>query len=275
MKSFVYPMTFSLLFGCTAEEALLSNSDYRHGELIRIPVGAYEGFLIQPTGSPDPERRWLWAARCWHIVRQDASSSEDISYRYYVESALEQGFHVAGVDSGVTLGSPAGVKVSQQFYRILVEDFRLSSQVRLIGQSNGALTQYAWATQHPEVVDRILGVFPALDLRSWPGLDKVASDELISYPELGYGLTRAILERRLIELNPIDQLLPLARSGVKLLHLHGDQDTLVPFEPNSGELVRRYRALGGNAQVEIVSGAGHTPGPQFYESERALAFLLE
>ena len=75
--------------------------------------------------------------------------------------------------------------------------------------------------------------------------------------------------------NPIERLAPLATNKIKLLHLHGDEDATVPMGPNSVELVRRYRALGGDAELVIVPGKGHGPDPAFYESEQALKFLLQ
>jgi hypothetical protein len=50
----------------------------------------------------------------------------------------------------------------------------------------------------------------------------------------------------------------------------------VPLEPNSGEFARRYKALGGEIQVEVIEKGTHG-GPQksFFESKGALEFLLE
>ena len=38
-------------------------------------------------------------------------------------------------------------------------------------------------------------------------------------------------------------MLSLAKANVKVLHLHGDEDTLVPTGANSEELARRHREL--------------------------------
>jgi hypothetical protein len=98
---------------------------------------------------------------------------------------------------------------------------------------------------------------------------------------LDYGLSLAELERRAGEFNPIDNLAPLVKAGVKILHLHGDGDTLVPTRANSTELARRYHALGGDAEIvllrnlgsERANSRGHD-GPELYESARLLKFLL-
>jgi len=65
---------------------------------------------------------------------------------------------------------------------------------------------------------------------------------------------------------------------VQIPHIHGDQDTLVPTSANSIELARRYRDLGGIAEIVLIPGLpankrGHD-GPELYESARLLKFLL-
>jgi hypothetical protein len=76
------------------------------------------------------------------------------------------------------------------------------------------------------------------------------------------------------ELNPIELIAPLAERRVPILHLHGDKDWTVLMEPNSVEFVRRYQASGGPIELEVLWGEGHSPGPKFFASEKAIAFLL-
>ena len=84
------------------------------------------------------------------------------------------------------------------------------------------------------------------------------------------------MEARLKEFNPIDNISPLVKAGVRAYHVHGTVDDVVPLEPNSGAFARRYKALGGDIVVEVVEGANHgAPIKAFFESAAALAFLLE
>ena len=48
---------------------------------------------------------------------------------------------------------------------------------------------------------------------------------------------------------------------------------MVPLGPNSTELARRYRRLGGRAEVVIIPGLGHG-GTPLYESQPLVDFLL-
>jgi pimeloyl-ACP methyl ester carboxylesterase len=81
------------------------------------------------------------------------------------------------------------------------------------------------------------------------------------------------LSGRAAEFNPIDNLAPLAKARVKILHIHGDKDDLVPMAANSTELARAYRDLGGEAEIVVLPGLGHG-GQVLYESEPLLKFLL-
>jgi len=95
---------------------------------------------------------------------------------------------------------------------------------------------------------------------------------------LDYGLSLEELDRRSTEFNPIDNLAPLSKSGTKILHLHGVEDTLVPTNANSTELARRYREIGGDAEITLLNNLpsakqGHD-GPELYESADLLKFLL-
>jgi pimeloyl-ACP methyl ester carboxylesterase len=239
---------------------------YRGGELIELRVGPRAGYLVRPTGRVDPTKRWVWIFPYWLGV-DDANGR--LHHRSYVEELLAKGFHVAGVDVGTSCGSPAGAAVCHEFYTLLTHDHGLNPRARLIVQSNGGLIGYAWAFRHPDRVDRIGGIYPATDFRTWPGLANV-----LAYPEkgLGYDLTPAQLSERAAEFNPIDNLAPLAKAGVKVLHVHGDKDALVPMAANTTELVRRYRGLGGEAEAVVLPGLVHGGAP-FYESRRLIEFL--
>ncbi|HET6327359.1 MAG TPA: alpha/beta hydrolase [Planctomycetaceae bacterium] len=248
---------------------------YRGGELVELRERGRIAYLVKPTGMVDPQKRWLWEFPFWLGVNDGFGN---LAHRYYVEKALAVGFHVAGVDVGPSYASPAAADICEQFYEQLVSHYGLHKRARILGHSHGGLIAYGWAFRHPTCVDRIGGMCPATDFRTYPSLRGVVS---LPAKELGYGLTLKELEGRAAEFNPIDNLAPLAKAGVKILHLHGDHDTLVPTVANSTELARRYRDLGGDAQIVLLRGLGATransrghDGPELYDSPELLKFLL-
>jgi pimeloyl-ACP methyl ester carboxylesterase len=245
---------------------------YRGGTLVELRVHNRIAYLVKPTGAVDPQKRWLWEFPFWLGINDGFGH---IAHRFYVEKVLAAGFHVAGVDVGASCASPAAADVCQEFYEYVVAHYGLHKRARALAHSHGGLIAYGWAFRHPECVDRIAGMCPATDFRTYPGLANVV---VIPTKGLDYGLSLEDFTRRAREFNPIDNLAPLARAGVKIRHIHGDKDVLIPTNANSLELARRYHALGGDAEIDLIPGLpatkrGHD-GPELYESPRLLKFLL-
>jgi hypothetical protein len=248
---------------------------YNGGELIELRVRDRMAFLIKPTGKVDPQKRWLWDFPFWLAINDGFG---EVGHRYYVEKALAAGFHIAGVDVGASCASPAAAEVCQEFYEQLVSKHRLNRRARVLGHSHGGLIAYGWAFRHPSCVDRIAGLCAATDFRSYPTLPGV-----IAGPTKGldYGLSLSELERRAGEFNPIENLAPLAKAKVKIMHLHGDADQVVPTAANATELGRRYRDLAGEARIVLIKklGAGRPnsrghDAPELHDSVPFLEFLL-
>lgn len=240
---------------------------YRDGNVVTLRVHGRFAYLVTPKTRIDSQKRWVWIFPFEHALNDVKGNAQ---HRFYVEKLLAAGFHVAGISVGVSCGSPDAADVCDEFYRQMVEKEGLNRRARLLAQSNGGLIAYAWAFRHPKSVDRIAGIYPAADVRLWPGLVN-----LLAYPSpgLGYPFTAEQLPRHIAECNPIDNLAPLAKAGVKVLHIHGDKDKRVPLEGNSAELVRRYKKLGGSAELIIVRGFAHG-GLPFTESQQLIEFLM-
>jgi hypothetical protein len=240
---------------------------YAAGKLTELRVHGRMAYLVTPTGKVDPQKRWAWIFPFWLEINDGHGR---LQHRNYVDKFLAAGFHVAGVNVGTSCGSPTAAEVCQEFYELLVEQHGLNRRPRLLVQSNGGLIGYAWAFRHPESVDRIGGICPATDFRTWPTLPAV-----ITAPEkgLGYNLSYPDLVAHMSQYNPIDNLAPLAKAGVKILHIHGDKDELVPTDANSFELARRYKRLGGSAEIVVIPGLGHG-GTPLYESKPLIDFML-
>ena len=233
-------------------------------------LGSDEPFFLPPLRpAADGSRPWLWYAPVFTGKYPNAASA------WLFDRLRSAGFAICGIDVGESYGSPAGRAVYTKLYDKLTRERSLSSgpcqcglslstRPCLLAQSRGALMLYNWAVEHPWSVSRIGGIYPVCDLRSYPGLARAAG---------AYGMTEAQLEQHLREHNPVDRLAPLAAERVPLLHLHGDADKAVPLEANSGELIRRYRALGGPAELVVVNGKGHEEVPEFFQSVRLLEFL--
>lgn len=82
------------------------------------------------------------------------------------------------------------------------------------------------------------------------------------------------LSSRLAEHNPIDRLAALAKAGVPLFAIHGDNDKVVPLDANSGEMRKRYEALGGKMQLIVPLGQGHNMWTGFFQCQELVDFVL-
>ena len=185
---------------------------YQGGKLVELRVRDRIAYLIKPTGDVDLQKRWIWDFPFWLAINDGFGN---VAHRNYVEKALAAGFHVAGVDVGASCGCPKAAEVCQEFFEQLISKYGLHKRARVLAHSHGGLIAYGWAFRHPACVDRIAGMCPATDFRTYPMLPNV-----ITGPTKGldYGLSLEELEHRSREFNPIDNLAPLAGAGVKILH---------------------------------------------------------
>ena len=90
-----------------------------------------------------------------------------------------------------------------------------------------------------------------------------------------YGVNAAELEGQLVKHNPIDRLAPIAKAGIPIMHIHGDNDKVVPLEKNSGLIKERYDQLGGKMTLEIVPGGGHDMNPAWFKSQALVDFIVQ
>lgn len=238
---------------------LQEESDAYGGRRIALTLNERPAFVILPKGdAPAAPRGWVWYAPTFKNQYPSAR------HTFLIERTLKAGMAVAGIDVGESYGSPEGTQLYAGFHDAIVAKFKLSPKAVLLPQSRGGLMLYNWATLHPDQVARIAGIYTVCDLRSWPGLDKACG---------AYRLTAEQLAGELARHNPIDLLGPLAKAKVPILHLHGDKDSVVPIEKNSGELAKRYKALGGSMELVVVPGKGHEEVDEFFTSERFATFL--
>lgn len=202
--------------------------------------------LVAP-GAIATGRPWVWRARFFgHEPQTDTV-------------LLERGYHVAYVNVAGLFGAPAAVKRWDEFYGFLTTELGFSKKPVLEGMSRGGLIVYNWAAKNPDKVSCIYADAPVLDIRSWPGGKGRGRGSAKTWRAClkVYGLKEG--EALEFKGNPLDNLEPLAKAGVPLLHVCGDADAVVPIEENTGILEERYRKLGGTIKVIRKPGVGHHP----------------
>lgn len=229
------------------------------GKRFDVEVDGRAGFIIVPKQAKgDSPMEWVWFA-------PQFAGYPSARHAWIVQRVLAGGMAFAGIDVGESCGNVEGRDAFTRFHAAMTARFGLAQKAVLLPQSRGGLMHYNWAVEHPELVARIAGIYTVCDLRSYPGLAKAAP---------AYRMTAAELEKHLPECNPIDRLAPLAKAKVPILHIHGDADALVPLEANSGELLKRYKAMGGSGELLVVPGKGHAELDEFFQSQPFVDFLI-
>ncbi len=173
---------------------------------------------------------------------------------------LERGFHIVYMRVPDLLGAPRAVEHWNKLYEHLTSRYGLAEKVALVGLSRGGLYCYNWAAANPTRVACIYGDAPVCDFKSWPGgfgKGKGSPRDWKLVLEV-YGF-KSDAEAKASKENPVDQLAPLAKAGVPLLHVYGEADQVVPWDENTGLLATRYRKLGGSIELIAKPGVGHHP----------------
>lgn len=172
---------------------------------------------------------------------------------------LERGYHVVYVGAQDMYGSPPAMKIWEETYALL-NKAGLTGKITLIGMSRGGLYCYAWAALHPETVAVLYGDAPVCDFKSWPGgkyRNDKSKNEWTTLLKL-YGF-KDEAEAFAYTKNPVDNLAPLAKAGIPIIHVVGQIDTDVPVEINTDIIKQRYKALGGTIEVIRKPTVAHHP----------------
>jgi predicted esterase len=222
-------------------------------------VKSCTGFLILPRRTAaGGEAPWVWYAP----TLPGLPGPEE---KWMFEKFLNAGVAVAGIDVGESHGSPTGRALFSDFYEELLLKRGLAKRACLLARSRGGLMLYNWAVEHPLCVACVVGIYPVCNLNTFPGLKNAS---------VAYGMTEEQLNAKMAEHNPIDRLESLAKAHVPIYHIHGDSDTVVPLEKNSGELAKRYHQLGGDVTLNVVKGQGHNMWSGWFQCEELVGFVI-
>ncbi|HEX3150836.1 MAG TPA: prolyl oligopeptidase family serine peptidase [Gemmataceae bacterium] len=221
-------------------------------------VAGHTAFLIPAKAdSPSSPKPWVWYAP----TLPNLPGPEE---RWMFERFRAAGIAIAGIDAGESCGSPAGNKVFDGLYAHMIARGYLSKPV-LLGRSRGGLMTLSWAAANPDKVGGFAGIYPVCDLASYPGIERAAG---------AFGLKPDELNAKLKDVNPVDRLEGLAKAKVPLFAIHGDVDTVVPLEANSGRVRERYTDLGGSMTLVVASQQGHNMWSGFFQCRELVEFVI-
>lgn len=222
--------------------AICMSSDYHGFARTDFKLDRFDAVLVAPK-TPAKGKPWIWR-------------TEFFDHRPELDLALlNKGFHLAYVDIQNEYGSPGAIYQYDRFYRLLINEHKLSPRVVLEGFSRGGLSAYNWATANPDKVMAIYADAPVCDFRSWPRKSS-AQDWTQLKAAYGFPSEQDALD---YPFGPIGKLEVLAKARVPLIHVVGTADDVVPVSENTDLLEQAYRRLGGEIKVIRKPGVGHHP----------------
>lgn len=264
--------SFALLFsgafslpaiGWTAEENYGEALSKRLGvHAVNLEVDGKPAFVLMPPAekqqTPQP----------WIMYAPALPAYPDANEAWMHQQFLSAGIAVAGIDAGEAYGSPAGRKALSTLYKQLVERRDFAPKPCLLGRSRGGLWVTSWASENPDKLAGIAGIYPVFDLRAYPGLEKAAP---------AYELTVAELEQQLDKHNPVARLQPLIDARTPIFMVHGDVDEVVPLEANSATAAAKFKAAGAGdcVTLKVVKGEGHNLHESFFKCQELVDFAIE
>jgi len=224
-----------------------TKSDWHGFDRYEFPVQGKMASVVVPRQTA-PGKPWVW-----HGEFFGHKPAPDIAL-------LGRGFHIVYLRVPDMLGCPDAVAAWNALYAELTGKYGFGKKAALVGLSRGGLYVYNWAAANPDKVACIYADAAVCDFKSWPGGKGKGKGSQRDWKLVmeRYGLTSEA-EALAYDKNPVDNLGPLAKAGVPLLHVYGDADDVVPWEENTGVVAERYRKLGGSITLIAKPGVAHHP----------------
>ncbi len=229
-----------------AAEPIVTTNVWHDFQQLKFSVDGRDALLVQPK-IPAPGHPWIWRTEFFNHEPQ-----ADLEL-------LTNGWRVAYLNVQNMYGAPVALDHMDRFYEHLTNHFGLAPKTVLEGFSRGGLFAFNWAARHPERVASIYVDAPVCDFKSWPagwGKGKGSSNDWVRCKQV-YGVKDE--QARACQLNPVDNLAPLAQAHIPILSVCGDADTTVPMAENTLVVKERYEKLGGEIKVITKPGVDHHP----------------
>lgn len=203
--------------------------------------------IVLPAHGCRPDARWFWRAEFF-----GAFAGTDLEL-------LERGHVLVYMDVQNMYGGPVAMRHFAAMYTF-TRKLALHPRAALIGLSRGGLFVYNWAISRPETVACIYADAPVCDIRSWP----CRTGRPDTYPKdralclACYGLTPDTLMTSAYA-PPAARVHRLARAGIPVIHVVGEDDEVVPVMENTIPLLTAFLQAGGNCRYISKPACGHHP----------------
>ena len=195
-------------------------------------------WIVEPSAAPAEGRPWTWTMQ-W---------AEAFVDRTGVPELLKRGFHHVTIELFDTRMDEKGLAAAAVFQKFLVEELGLAPKANLIGMSWGGFFSTRYAAAYPQNVRKIYYDAPlmnfdgfGMDIGPWAAR-RPANGTWSDDPEM-----------------PVNMAAKVAAAKIPVLLLYGGADGVVPPAKNCELFIPRFKAAGGDIQIEKRALFGHHP----------------
>ena len=122
----------------------------------RIETFEFNGYEATVIIPEKPNGKWVWKTEFLYAFDQAE------------RALLAKGYTRVYYQISDKYGSPAAIRLMEEFYHFVVSKFHLDKKCVLFGFSRGGLYAFNFALAYPNFVDKVYLDAPVLNLKTWP-----------------------------------------------------------------------------------------------------------
>lgn len=218
--------------------------DLWHGfRQLKFSLDGRDAILVLPDQAEE-KRRWLLKTEYFG------------AFPDFEIEMLRRGFHLAYIANRTRWHHPSDDEAKEQLCAFLAAEFSLAEKCMPVGMSCGGMHAVYFAARYPARVGALYLDAPVMNLLSCPGGVGASAgflDEFVRHT--GMTLIDLINYRN----HPIDNVAPILQSGIPVMMVSGDSDTVVPYAENGVHMTAYFRKNGGDLTEIIKPGGDHHP----------------
>ena len=223
-----------------AKTCKITGSDVWYGyRRTKFDFKGHKAWVVEPSIAPAKGMPWTWTMQ-WAEAFVDRTGVPDL---------LGKGYRHVTIDVFNKRMDESGLKVCAEFQDFLVKELGFAPKANLVGMSWGGFFSTRYAATYPQNVRRIYLDAPLLNFDGFPA--NAIGVWKASMPADGKWTNDPRM--------PVNMAEPIAKAGIPVLLLYGGQDQTVPPALNAELFITRFKAAGGQIDVDKRGGFGHHP----------------
>ena len=219
--------------------------DTWHGfRQLKFSLDGRDAILVLPEQA-EASRRWLLKTEYFG------------AFPDFEIEMLRRGFHMAYIENKTRWHHPTDDDAKDMLCAYLAAEFSLAEKCMPVGMSCGGMQAVYFAAKYPERVAALYLDAPVMNLLSCPGGIGAAGADMLPEFTARTGMTLADLIN--YRNHPIDNIAPILESGIPVMMVSGDSDTVVPYAENGAHMTAYFRRHGGDLTEILKPGGDHHP----------------